>query len=61
MFFGTSILKAFWKDFGKVSGGKNLQISYFSEKKRKQKVRRFLEGSKVPPYDAIALTWPTED
>ena len=29
MFFGTSILKAFWEDFGRVLGGQNPRFSHF--------------------------------
>ena len=53
MFFGTSILKAFWQDFGRVLGAPNPQFSQFfrekTEAKNKKKFGRVKNRILRPP------------
>ena len=57
MFFGTSILKAFWEDFGRVLGGQNPQFSQFfrekTEAKNKKKFGR-VKNRILRPQEQIA-------
>ncbi len=47
MFLGTSFSEAFWKDFGRVLGGRNPQFSHFFVFDSKLSLKDFLEGKKI--------------
>ena len=57
MFVGTSILKAFWMDFGRVFGGQNPRFSAFFREKMEAKNKMIFGRQKnriLRPQEQIA-------